>query len=305
MSRRINALATALVVSLSLPVKAQPDAPGAAKSFDFQPQEQWRLNELPDGCSVRRDFIRGEERVTFSIKRIHPRSAVQFAVIGSPISQDVETLEAGFLPSTNLQTFDRVAEAAIGERKGFVFAGPLFAKGKEGDKRPEGSDVTHFVIVDSHGEKITLHTRAIDQAIMALDACVTQKLRDFGLDLDAHSRLSKHVTVLGVGDLAKTMQRNYPKEALRNGWNGAVTLRLIINGQGQVTHCHVTNFLTAKVLRDAACKAMIQHARFEPAMDAQGNPATDFAFQQIRYVKAGGERPLSADAHGFAIRHDD
>ena len=81
-------------------------------------------------------------------------------------------------------------------------------------------------------------------------------------------------------------------------------LRLIIDGSGRVTHCHVTDFLTAKVLRDAACEVMTENARFEPARDAEGNPATDFYFQQVRYLTPGGQRPFSADAHGFAIRHD-
>jgi protein TonB len=81
-------------------------------------------------------------------------------------------------------------------------------------------------------------------------------------------------------------------------------VRLIIDGNGRVAHCHVTNFLTAKALRDAACDAMIENARFDPAKDADGNPATDFAFQQVRYVLGGRQRSFSADAHGFAIDHD-
>ncbi|EDL49878.1 hypothetical protein ED21_19807 [Erythrobacter sp. SD-21] len=77
----------------------------------FQPDGQWRLNTLEDGCSVARDFTRGEERVTFSIKRIHPRSAVQFAVIGAPILQQSGSLEAGFVPGKELHRFGRVAAA--------------------------------------------------------------------------------------------------------------------------------------------------------------------------------------------------
>ncbi|NNC51414.1 MAG: hypothetical protein HKO08_00050 [Erythrobacter sp.] len=287
------------VALASSAMAVEPDAPEA-----FQTDGQWRLSSLEDGCSVARDFVRGDERVTLSIKRIHPRSAVQFAVIGAPILEGSGSLEAGFLPSEKLHRFDRVAAASIGERDGVVFAGRLFPEPEEGEERLVASEVTDFVIVDPRGTKTTLHTRAIDQAISALDSCVTERLKDFGLDLEAHSKLDKHVTLLDVGKLAEAIQRGYPKEAVRKGWDGMVPLRLIIDGNGRVIHCHVTNFLTAKILRDAACDAMKEHARFDPAKDAEGNPATDFAFQQVRYLTAGGQRPFSADAHGFAIRHD-
>lgn len=229
---------------------------------------------------------------------------VQFAVIGAPILEGSGSLQAGFLPSTSLQRFDRVAAASIGERKGVVFAGRLFAAPEEGGERLEESEVTDFAIVDPREVRTTLHTRAIDQAMSALDDCVTEKLQGFGLDLEEHSRLDKHVTLLDVGKLAEAMQRGYPNQAIRKGWDGTVPLRLIIDGNGRVAHCHVTNFLTAKALRDAACDAMIGNARFDPAKDADGNPATDFAFQQVRYVLGGRQRSFSVDAHGFAIDHD-
>lgn len=295
-------VALSLLAGTALASSAAAVEPGAPEAF--QTDGQWRLSTLEDGCSVARDFVRGDERVTLSIKRIHPRSAVQFAVVGAPIIEGSGSLEAGFLPSDNLHRFDRVASASIGEREGVVFAGRLFPKPEEGEERLEASEVTDFVIVDPRGTRTTLHTRAIDQAIAALDSCVTDRLKDFGLDLEAHSKLDKHVTLLDVGKLAEAIQRGYPKEAVRKGWDGMVPLRLIIDGNGRVVHCHVTNFLTAKVLRDAACDAMKEHARFDPAKDAEGNPATDFAFQQVRYLTAGGQRPFSADAHGFAIRHD-
>lgn len=299
---KLTSLRTLGAAIVSLTAGAMAVESEAAEAY--QPAGQWRLSTLADGCSVARDFVKGDERITLSIKRIHPRSAVQFAVIGAPILEGSGSLQAGFLPSTSLQRFDRVAAASIGERKGVVFAGRLFAAPEEGGERLEESEVTDFAIVDPREVRTTLHTRAIDQAMSALDDCVTEKLQGFGLDLEEHSRLDKHVTLLDVGKLAEAMQRGYPNQAIRKGWDGTVPLRLIIDGNGRVAHCHVTNFLTAKALRDAACDAMIENARFDPAKDADGNPATDFAFQQVRYVLGGRQRSFSADAHGFAIDHD-
>ncbi|EDL49877.1 energy transducer TonB [Erythrobacter sp. SD-21] len=185
-----------------------------------------------------------------------------------------------------------------------VFAGRLLPRTKDDIRRTRPDEVTDFIIVDPRGVTTTLHTRAIDKAVTALDACVTTKLLEFGFDLEAHSQLSKHVTPKDLAEWAPAIQRDYPREALRSNRQGTVPLRLIIDENGRVSHCHVTDFLTAKILRDTACESMIEHARYFPALDANGNPAKDFAFQSIRYAINFGERPFSADAHGFAIRHD-
>lgn len=291
----------AIAATLSTAVLATEPAPDAP----YQPDGQWRLTKLADGCSVSRDFVKDEERVTLSIKRIHPGAAVQFAVIGAPILRGSGSLQAGFLPAETLTRFDRVAAASIGEREGVVFAGRLVPAAKEGEEKLDEADVTDFVVIDPRDRRTTLHTRAIDQAISALDDCAREKLLDFGLDLEAHSQLETHVVPKDVEKWAGAIQRSYPAEALRMGWGGTVPLRLIVDERGRVTHCHVTDFLTAEVLRDTACKGMIEHARFTPAIDAEGRPSTDFTFQSIRYTLAPGQRGFSADAHGFAIPHDD
>ena len=148
----------------------------------FQPVGQWRLNTLADGCSVSRDFLRDEQKVTLSIKRIHPGTAVQFAVIGAAISSSGGSLEAGFVPARELTTFDRVAQASIGERDGVVFAGSLLPREEYGQTPLDAQDVTDFVVTDAAGRTTVLHTRAIDKAVVALDNCVRAKLLEFGLD---------------------------------------------------------------------------------------------------------------------------
>ncbi len=290
-------------IGLAFMALASPSLADQDDEPKYLPQGQWRLTTLADGCSIARDFERDGELVTFSIKRIHPRSAVQFAVIGAPILEGSGSLDAGFLPGAELQRFNRVASASIGDRDGVVFAGRLFARPPEGEERQEASEVTDFALVDPRGKRITLHTRAIDQAMNALDQCVTRKLLDFGLDMEAHDALTVHAKPDRISEWAKKIMRDYPATAVRNGHDGVVPMRLIVNEKGRVVHCHVTNFLTAKVLRDVACGSMIEHARYTPALDADGRPAKDFAFQSVRYALAGG--PMSVDAHGFKIYHDE
>lgn len=65
---------------------------------------------------------------------------------------------------------------------------------------------------------------------------------------------------------------DYPPEALRNNWQGSVTVDLTVSPKGQVTACRVTKSSGHQVLDDATCKIMSSRARFTPALDSAGNP---------------------------------
>ena len=290
-----------LVVSLAVLAFAGLAPQTHAQDVAFEPDGQWRLTTLEDGCSVARDFVRGEEKVTFSIKRIHPGAAVQFAVIGAPVLKGSASLQAAFLPSDSIPRFDKVAYASIGERDGVVFAGPLLPKQSDGTY-PSASDTTQFVVIDPRKKQTTLNTRAIDQAITALDDCVVAKLLEFDVDMESRERVTELARPINMEDWASKISEYYPAEALRNNRIGTVAMRLIIDEQGRVKYCHVGDFLAAKVLRDAACDGMIEHGRYEPARDGTGKPITDFVMQSVRYTIGRGSMGYpSADAHGFRI----
>ena len=265
----------------------------------FQPQGQWRLTTLADGCSVTRDFVRGEDKVTLSIKRIHPGAAVRFSIIGAPITRGSTSLKAGFMPSDSLPRFEQVGTARIGDRDGVVFAGPLLPRQANGAYLAS-DQTTDFVVVDPRDVRTVLHTRAIDQAEAALDSCIFEKLRSFGVKLEDQQRIVRHTRPDNFADWAAKMQREYPAEALRTNTAGSVAMRLMIDEQGRVAHCHVGNFLAAEVLRTAACNAMIEHARYEPAIDEDGNPVVDVVMQEVRY-DINRSSAFSADAHGFKM----
>lgn len=268
----------------------------------YQPEGQWRLTKLADGCSVNRDFLHGEDRITLGLKRIHPASDVQFAVIGGDFERGSATVQAGFIPGEEPRRFTRVASANLGEREGFVFAGPLFDDFRRSEQMERASAVTHFEFSDADRNTVVLGTRGIDQAVAALDRCVTDMLGTAGLNLEAHGGFLRHARPEGIAEWASELQRNYPRSAERGGLSGPVPVRLIVDDQGRVTRCDVTNYLTAKVLRDTACNLLVEHAKFTPALDAAGEPTTDFYTTRILYTLR--QSGFSAGAHGFLIRHD-
>jgi protein TonB len=65
---------------------------------------------------------------------------------------------------------------------------------------------------------------------------------------------------------------DYPREALRHGWQGDVTVDMTVGIQGRVTGCTIIESSGHEVLDETTCKIVTDRARFLPARDSAGNP---------------------------------
>ena len=83
---------------------------------------------------------------------------------------------------------------------------------------------------------------------------------------------------------ASKIQQAYPAEALRKAEEGAVSMRLEIAENGRIGKCDVTTSSGSVALDEAACEGMIEHARYKPAIDADGHPTADIQSMTISYT---------------------
>ena len=87
----------------------------------------------------------------------------------------------------------------------------------------------------------------------------------------------------GQGAWAARIQENYPAAALRKEIEGRVGVRVTVGPDGRVSACSVTSGSGSGDLDSAACSGMERYARFEPALDAAGNPTTGSFSTSIVY----------------------
>ncbi|MBX7458810.1 energy transducer TonB [Qipengyuania sp. 1NDH17] len=285
------------------------------KSSKYAPQGQWRLNTSGDGCTIIRDFASGENRLKFTIQQVHPGAIMQFGIFGDEVEKPRKEINAGFLPADSLGKYDMWARAGVGGLDGFVVAGfpfPTLAnKAQQQDGFEEARQAylariekseTYFV----HGladVPLELETGAMREPFEALEECNKQKLIAMGITDEVALARKSGPKPLDMQVWAKKLQENYPAKAARSAWDGVVNMRLVIGANGRVEHCHVITQMTAKVLRDAACNGMVEHARYTPAKDADGNSLRSLVLTAIRFTLLRGEG-FSADAHGFKIKDD-
>ncbi|MGB7420110.1 MAG: energy transducer TonB, partial [Erythrobacter sp.] len=82
---------------------------------------------------------------------------------------------------------------------------------------------------------------------------------------------------------AGRIRDNYPSRALREEVEGTVGVRVQVNAEGRVASCSVTRSSGSGILDDAACRGMERYARYNPALDRNGNPTTGSASTAITY----------------------
>jgi protein TonB len=87
----------------------------------------------------------------------------------------------------------------------------------------------------------------------------------------------------GQGSWAARIQENYPSAALRKEIEGRVGVRVTVTPDGRVGSCSVSSSSGSGDLDSAACEGMQRYARFEPALDAAGNPTSGSFSTSIVY----------------------
>lgn len=94
---------------------------------------------------------------------------------------------------------------------------------------------------------------------------------------------ARDATPRGQSGWARRIQDNYPSRALREETEGTVGVSVTIGPNGRVSGCSVSRSSGSSILDDAACKGMTRYARFNPALDAAGNPTTGRYSTSIQY----------------------
>lgn len=275
-------------------VEASEEAQAMIAAGDaYLPQADWRLSSSQNGCSVRRDFALGEERVTISMRRLQPGMPIQYAVFGTEFSED-EPIEAGFVPGSGLARYTRIARASIGERVGFVYAGNPFPS-PQGETRPDeralGPMAEFYVLQGEEADPIVLRTGPMNSALESLADCATENLAELGVDVRGIGSFLRRASLQNPEEIDAHLSVAYPGAAAREGRQGPVLTRVIIDPAGQVTHCHVASYLTARNLREAACETLRDRGQFQPALDFSGQPTTDLYVTRVIFSLEGRSWP--------------
>lgn len=104
-----------------------------------------------------------------------------------------------------------------------------------------------------------------------LRSCEDQKMRLWGVDPTWWRSLRRAPFPIGSHPMGLFSSSDYPADAADRGIQLEAIIRLDISAVGAITNCRMLNTRTLKSFETASCR-VLRRARFQPAIDQNGNP---------------------------------
>ncbi len=270
--------AIALASAITLPAQAQ-------EFVSLQPSSDWALTRTDDYCVIARNFGEGAQATHLDLRSYRPEGLFYVLVSGG-LAQPVPTAERiRFVMGTGEYHDPTFVSGTIAGRTTTMLK-PAFSLGplaREAEERMAAdlpvqsysepaaeAGVREFRFLDGMQPQFALETGSLGHVMDALRQCARQLPDDWGVSFEEHMALSR--IAKPDGPFRWLGSRSFQRRLAEGSW---WSLRLIVDETGRVADCHLTG---AASEQDAAraCETARDKARFEPALDADGNPARDY-----------------------------
>ena len=256
------------------------------------PAGPWAMDYAEDSCRLARKFGSGDSSVFFYMERFAPSSGQFVLVAGKPLSK-LRTRTVGLRFQPGGPTADRLLFwGSHGQFEPALLA-PSVAlvtepEGKDEDAEVEApgpfvsrvppereQEIDAFEVVASKKPALRLALGPMGAAFEALRKCTEELVTHWGLDVEAHRHLTRAPTPKGnPGHWVSN--DDYPTEAIHKGAQGVIPFRLIVGTDGVPTDCHLQRPTEPAEFNDVVCRILLKRARFEPALDAGGQPIKSY-----------------------------
>lgn len=301
-----SVLAITAVVAASL---SAPDSPASAREgidrIDSIPaSSQWNIEFGEDRCRLARTFGEGDDRHLVFFEQAAPDEDFGLTLAG-PRIDDFRVARFRRLALERDEEF-REMNTRWGTVDGFGTA-VIYPRIRINDEPEESEDgpalrglpaidleeasTIDRIIFGHGGRAIAFETGDMAPPFQALNVCAADFIRAWGLDPEQHESFTSLPEWKNERSVARQIQRKYTRAALNRGEQAIIRMRVIVEPDGSVSDCHLQEATETERLESNACTEM-ERARFDPALDANGEPMRSFYTTNIIY------QITSASAHG-------
>jgi hypothetical protein len=293
-----KAITTLLVIAAPTPALAQP----SKKPLVLNPSSAWYVNYANDSCRLGRQFGAGDDMVYAFFDRYGPGEYFRLTLVGKPVRPPVQKAEAAirFGPEEQEQklyfmegSLDKVPALLFGSGR---VAPPSDAEQAAIDKRNADDEwidlapvsdvrlkaIKYLTIGKPLRRSVTLETGSMRAAFAATDKCINNLMTTWGIDVEKHKNLKRPATPKQSPG-RWVVSSDYPLNMLSAGQPAVVEFRLSVGADGIPTACHIQSTTRPKEFDDAVCKSVMRRARFDPALDAQGQPLASYYRNTVRF----------------------
>lgn len=286
---------TALALAaLSLPLIA---APARAGVVEVTPSSPWNVDFAENKCRLARFFGEGENRHLLFFEQYWPDARVGLTAAGPGFRRfaSLQRTELKFSDSQEPRDTKPFAGKVANYGDAVVFStlpmGPVAKRDEADPSAPQARvpslDKAHaraveFVSLKQRGDEVRLMTGPLDRAFEVLDQCALDLIGTWGLDVEQHRTATRLPRWTNRDAVVRRIVAVYPRDAAAAGEQGIMRMRVIVSPEGAVEDCAIVKATETLRLDSPACRAMTL-ARFEPGLDAAGNPMRSYFSETIVY----------------------
>lgn len=271
-------------------------APLHAEVRVLKPQSPWNADFGEERCRLVRAFAEGDDKYMLYFEQTAPATGAGLSVAGK-----------AFTPFTNeTETFLTIADGAAplemkpfkGEQEGFgpalIYSGINLAynepvtepaapqPGVPALDTAYANKVQYLAFRQRGGQEVRFATGPLGKAFAVLNQCTASLIGTWGLDAEKHMTAQRLPQWTNRDAVVKAIVSRYPGKARNIGEQGIVRMRVTVSETGTVEDCSILKFTDAERLESPACEAM-RDARFDPALDAAGQPMRSYYVTSITY----------------------
>jgi hypothetical protein len=287
--RSLFTLAAVLLAQWSLPAAAQSSAP-----LQMAPLSPWTVDYAEDSCVLRRSFAVGADQTVLELRSFGMRNVFEITVAGRTISGSSRSVRTRFEPDDAYYSPTDAVFLSAGElpavrftdsfREAAFKGGPtLETDWPDAERDAREHSITALTVAGIASRDLTFQIGAMGQPMAALRSCVDDLLTQVGVDPAVQRSLSRRARPIDQMAWARRLQRNLPPAVLRAGRSGRAFLRLLLGPDGKPTTCAPLRTSGAAGFPEYACDTTLKYARYEPALDANGQPVGTVVFSTVLY----------------------
>jgi hypothetical protein len=291
-------------------VATVPSLANAAEPFHLAPSTPWVVDYAENSCRLVRRFGQGNDVAKLAFeseapdfldmmivsKRVETRDDEAWAQLVPLQSKRMEGI-AGHTtdkPEVPVVLFSRVAlmsDAALAElekkqaqrRAHPQIRPPAVSLAERAERRVDrekfATGTTAIQIYPPRNRSVILDTGSLGEPIKALDKCVRDSLRDWGVDPDVQDKI---VRPLWAPNPAAWFSTNdYPPNMIWDRKESVVKVRVLVDATGRVTKCTTLSHFKEPDFNKITCERFTERAHFEPAELADGTKVPSYYVNEV------------------------
>jgi hypothetical protein len=258
----------------------------AADGPDLLPASSaWLLRYDADRCRALREFGTGDDLTTLWLDQSGVEPSYNVTVLGKKAGRGfgrgvtVRFGEEGTSKRSYVRSKTRAGTPAV-MLYGVYLTPRLVSDGTDPVPiGPERERAIDKIVLSGGTNTIALATGSIGAILEQMRKCTA----DLVQEIDAENRIAKAAVPKNNPGTWVTPD-DYPSVLIRSDVEGLVRFRLLVNDQGLPAACHIVGSTRSEAFDDVVCSALMQRAKFDPAIGTNGRPAASFYTNSVRFM---------------------